>query len=115
MAELLERLEDEALRVPGVHRVGDPASRAAGISCLVVEGVEAEPVLLGLDRRGVSVHSGSACSAESLEPSPVLAAMGRDADHSLRLSTGWSSTEGDVARFGACFPEVVSSLRALRT
>ena len=37
---------------------------------------ELKPVLLGLDAAGVSVHSGSSCSSESLEPSPVLEAMG---------------------------------------
>jgi cysteine desulfurase len=114
-AALLMELEAAALEIDGVISVGDRASRAAGICCLVVDGVEAEPVLIGLDRAGVSVHSGSACAAESLEPSPVLAAMGLDADRSLRLSTGWSSTETEVERFCGSFGEVISSLRALRT
>jgi cysteine desulfurase len=83
--------------------------------CLGVHGVEAEPVLIGLDRAGIAVHSGSACASESIEPSPVLAAMGVDASHSLRLSVGWSTTEADVAAFGAAFPAVVAGLRALRS
>jgi cysteine desulfurase len=77
--------------------------------CLGVEGVEAEPILLGLDQRGVAVHSGSA-----LAPSPILAAMGVDADHSLRVSVGWSSVREDVDTFLAAFPAVVDRLRALR-
>ena len=66
--------------VDGVAVVGpsDPALRLPHLVCLGVAGVEAEPVLIGLDRRGVAVHSGSACSSESIEPSPVLAAMGVD-------------------------------------
>ena len=82
------------------------------VRCFVVEGVEAEPVLLGLDRYGVSVHSGSACSSESLERSEVLAAMGVDEDHSLRVSVGWSSTDDDVDAFLAAFPKVLGELRA---
>ena len=82
--------------------------------CLGVHGVEAEPVLIGLDRAGVAVHSGSACSSESIEPSPVLEAMGVDASHSLRVSVGWSTNEEDVAAFGAAFTEVVAGLRSLR-
>ena len=81
--------------------------------CLSVAGVEAEPVLLGLDAAGVAVHSGSACSSESLEPSPVLEAMGVDAERSLRVSVGWSTTAVDVEAFCAALPEVVARLRAL--
>jgi cysteine desulfurase len=102
--------------VNGVALVGDPDpdGRLPHIACLGVAGVEAEPVVIGLDRAGIAVHSGSACSSESLEPSPVLEAMGVDASRSLRLSVGWSSTDADVAAFGLAFPDVVRGLRALR-
>jgi cysteine desulfurase len=103
-----------ALAVDGVAQLGDPAARLPHLVCLAVEGVEAEPVLLGLDQRGVAVHSGSSCSSETLEPSPVLAAMGVDAERSLRPSVGWSTTDADIAAFATAFPEVVSKLRALR-
>jgi cysteine desulfurase len=109
-----DRLADVALSVAGVTQVGDPVERVPHLVCLTVAGVEAEPVLLGLDRRGVAAHSGSACSSESLEPSPVLAAMGVDADHSLRLSVGWSTTNEDLAAFEAAFEPVVAGLRDLR-
>jgi cysteine desulfurase len=79
-----------------------------------VHGVEAEPVLIGLDRAGVAVHSGSACSSESIEPSPVLEAMGVDPSHSLRVSVGWSTTDTDIAAFATAFADVVAGLRALR-
>ncbi len=103
-----------ATAVPGVVRYGDPEARLPHLVCLGIAGVEAEPVLLGLDQRGVAVHSGSSCSSELLEPSPVLAAMGVDAERSLRVSVGWSSTRSDVEQFAVAFPEVVGSLRALR-
>jgi cysteine desulfurase len=41
--------------------------------------------------------------------------MGVDADHSLRVSVGWNTTETDIDRFAAVFPEVVARLRALRS
>jgi cysteine desulfurase len=88
--------------------------RLPALLCLGVHGVEAEPVLIGLDRAGVAVHSGSACSSESIEPSPVLEAMGVDASHSLRVSVGWSTTDEDVAAFARAFADVVAGLRALR-
>ncbi len=130
-AELVEdeRLDEEADRAraldrsdrdrrrsrsTGVERFGDPDRRLPHLVCIGIEGVEAEPVLLSLDQRGIAVHSGSSCSSEALEPSPVLIAMGVAADQSLRVSVGWSTTPADVDAFVGAFPEVVAKLRALR-
>jgi cysteine desulfurase len=112
----LDTLTEAALAVDGVEIVGPaaPEDRLPYLICLGVHGVEAEPVLIGLDRAGVAVHSGSACSSESIEPSPVLEAMGADPSHSLRVSVGWSTTDADCAAFAAAFPRVVGDLRALR-
>jgi cysteine desulfurase len=103
-----------ASAVDGVVPYGDVDRRVPHIVCLGVAGVEAEAVLLGLDQAGISAHSGSACSSESLEPSPVLAAMGVEAERSLRVSVGWSTTEADVDAFCRAFPSVVGRLRSLR-
>ena len=102
-----------ALDVADVVPFGDPVDRVPHIICLGVAGVEAEPVLLGLDQAGVAVHSGSSCSSESLEPSPVLQAMGVDGERSLRVSVGWSTTAADVDAFAAAFGGVVRRLRDL--
>ena len=99
----------------GVVAYGDTSVRLPHIVCLGVEGVEAEAVLLGLDQAGVAAHSGSACSSESLEPSPVLEAMGVDAERSLRVSVGWSTTDDDIDAFVDALPGVVTRLRALGT
>jgi cysteine desulfurase len=101
----------------GVERFGDPdpRGRLPHLLCFGVEGVEAEPILLALDQRGIAVHSGSACSSELLEPSPVLAAMGVDADHSLRASVGWNTTVDDVDRFVDSLPTIIDRFRQMRT
>jgi cysteine desulfurase len=113
---LTDRLARETLStVPGVERFGDAVESLPHLVCLGVAGVEAEPILLALDQHGVAVHSGSSCSSETLEPSPVLAAMGVDADHSLRASVGWSSTDADIDAFLGTFPGIVQRLRGLRT
>jgi cysteine desulfurase len=112
----IDRLLSAALGVAGVEVLGDDHAegRLPHLVCLGIAGVEAEPVVIGLDRAGIAVHSGSACSSEALEPSPVLAAMGVDAERSLRISVGWSTTEEDVDAFAASFGPVVEGLRALR-
>jgi len=114
-AALLRKLRRTALSIDGVTPYGpdDESSRLPGLLCVGVAGVEAEPVLIGLDRAGVSAHSGSSCSSESLEPSPVLEAIGADADHSLRFTAGWSTSEEDVRLASDALPEVIAKLRAL--
>ena len=111
---LTGRALDAALALPGVVAYGDTNARLPYLVCMGVGGVEAEAVVLGLDQAGIAVHSGSACSSESLEPSPVLEAMGVDAERSLRISVGWSTTDGDIDAFCTALPQVVDRLRALR-
>lgn len=110
---LTQRVLAGAAGVDGLPVYGDPVGRLPHIVCLGVEGVEPQAVLLGLDQAGVAAHSGSACSSAALEPSPVLAAMGVDAHRSLRVSTGWDTTDADVDALLAALPEVVGRLRAL--
>jgi cysteine desulfurase len=108
-----QRLLTAATSIPGVVRFGgDP--RLPHIVCVGISDVEAEAVLLGLDQAGIAANSGSACSSESLEPSPVLQAMGVDAERSLRFSVGWSTTEADVDAAVDALPRVIERLRALR-
>jgi cysteine desulfurase len=87
--------------------------RVPHLVCLGVDGVEPQAVLLGLDRAGIAAHSGSACSSEALEPSPVLEAMGVDAHRSLRLSVGWSTTPADVDAALDALPRILTDLRSL--
>jgi cysteine desulfurase len=114
-AAQMERLRAAALAIPGVEAYGpkDARGRLPSLLCLGIDGVEAEAVLIGLDQAGVAAHSGSACSSELLEPSPVLAAMGVNAERSLRLSVGWSTTDRDVDLAMRALPRVIDHLRAL--
>ncbi len=67
-----------------------------------------------LDRLGFATHSGSACSSEADEPSPVLEALGLDGNHSLRISVGWNTTQASVDALLAVVPEVLAGLRSLK-
>lgn len=60
-----------------------------------------EDMLLALDLAGIAASSGSACASGSLDPSHVLLAMGLSLDAalgSLRLTTGYETTDEDIAR-----------------
>ncbi len=110
--DLINRAASVLTAVDGVQRFG--SGELPGLLCIGVAGVEAEPILLSLDQHGIAVHSGSSCSSEMLEPSPVLEAMHVDAQHSLRISAGWNTTDADVDKFLRLFPVVIEKLRSLR-
>lgn len=110
-----DRIRSWASGRDDVHLLGDPELAVGHLVCLGLDGVEPQPVLLGLDQRGVAAHSGSSCSSEAFEPSPVLAAMGVDAQRSLRLSVGWSTRPEEVEHALGTLEEVLGELRRLRS
>ena len=78
--------------------------------------IEGEGVLINLDLNGIAVSTGSACSSGTLEPSPVILALGRDlelARGSIRFSFGKGNTEDDVDRLLEVLPQAVERLRKL--
>ena len=108
-------LEGLCARVPNLFVNGDPARKVAGNCHVGFPGVEAEALLVALDRAGVCAAAGSSCSSGATEPSHVLAAMGiahDDALASVRLSLGFASTPADVERALDVIPAAVGRLRA---
>lgn len=68
-------------------------------------GVNAEDLLLFFDLEGICASSGAACSSGANKPSAVLLAMGFDAQqaqNTIRLSLGKSTTLQDVERLVSC-------------
>jgi cysteine desulfurase len=87
----------------GGVRTGAEASLPNFATCAFADR-RGEDLLLALDLAGVSASSGSACASGSLDPSHVLLAMGLSLDAalgSLRLTTGYSTTDDEVAHAGA--------------
>lgn len=103
-----------AARVPGCFVNGDPERKVAGNCHVGVPGVEAETLLVALDRDGVCAAAGSSCTSGATEPSHVLAAMGLPRDAalaSIRLSFGYRSTDADVDTALDVIPRAVEQLR----
>ena len=117
VAALGERLLAELLAgVPDTRLNGDLNRRVGSIVNVCFTGVDGEAVLHELDRAGIQVSTGSACSSAETGPSHVLLAMGLDAEDahaSVRFSLGESTTEEEVARIGEVTPPIVERLRAL--
>jgi cysteine desulfurase len=109
IAELRARI---AAAVPDVEVTGDPEDRLPHVltfSCLYVDG---EALVTALDAEGFAVSSGSACTASTLRPSHVLAAMGVLTHGNVRVSLGRTTTYDEVDRFAGVLPGVVSRIRA---
>ncbi len=103
-------------RIPDVGLNGHPRRRLPNNVNVSFEGVEAEPLLIGLDLAGVAASSQSACSSASLEPSHVLTALGMSREAamgSLRLSLGRDTTDEDVGTVLDVLPRVVGELRSM--
>ncbi|MBC7374399.1 MAG: aminotransferase class V-fold PLP-dependent enzyme, partial [Frankiales bacterium] len=105
---LIQRIRTEVVRtVVDVDVVGDPDNRLPHLVTLSFPYADGEALTRALDREGFAVSSGSSCSASTLEPSHVLAAMGLLTHGNLRVSLGADTTEQDVERFLAVLPRVL--------
>ncbi len=101
-----------AERVSDVDVVGDPIARVPHLLTCSVLYVDGETLTLELDRAGIAVASGSACSASSETPSHVLAAMGALTHGNLRMGLTRTSTQSDVDALLTALPPVVDRIRA---
>lgn len=112
---LVEQVRRTAAGIPGVDLVGDPVDRLPHVLTCSVLYVDGESIVHELDRRGIAVASGSACTSSTLEPSHVLAAMGALTHGNIRVTLPLEAVSptraGDVARLVAELPGVLTGLR----
>jgi len=73
--------------------------------------VDGERLLNSLLSKGFAVDSGSACNAANLEPSHVLAAMGKLTQGNIRLTIHHSVTPEEVDGLLRAIEESVAELR----
>ncbi len=115
LAALRDRLEAAAREIPGSQVAGAGAERVCNTLNVAFEGCDGETLLVALDLAGVAVSTGSACSSGSLEPSPVLLAMGYPpalARGAIRFSLWRGTTAADIDEVCRLLPHVVARTRA---
>ncbi|MBK8469616.1 MAG: aminotransferase class V-fold PLP-dependent enzyme [Actinomycetales bacterium] len=115
---LIERVRVAVAAIADSDLPGDPDDRLPHVltcSFLLADG---EALVTELDRRGFAVASGSACTASTLEPSHVLAAMGALTHGNIRLTLPLQAVypgvdrSADVEDFAAALPDAVAAVRA---
>jgi len=114
----LRDLFEESLlqRLPHLYINGKRDQRLPNTSNIAFDFVEAEAILMRLDRAGICASSGSACTTGSLDPSHVLSAMGLTparARSCVRFSFSHYTTEADVEYALKIIPPMIEELRAM--
>ncbi len=113
LRDLWNRVSEE---IPDVTLNGHPVRRTPNTANISFPRIEGESALMMLDRSGIALSTGSACSSEDLEPSPVLKAMGVDtinARGALRFSLGQSTTKEQIDTVMDHLPGIIERLRAM--
>ena len=111
---MLEQAIVDGLQDTIVNGLG--AERIEGTSNIAFVGLEAESILLMLSERGVCASAGAACSSGSMDPSPVLRAMGLPPEisyGSIRFGLSRETTEDEIGAAARIVVEAVSRLASL--
>jgi cysteine desulfurase len=119
--ERVEKLADSLRngieeKIPRVVFNGHPEKRVKNTLNVAFPGLEAEAILLALATKGISVSTGSACSSESEEVSPVLLSIGlrpEIARSCVRMSLGRFNTEEHIQTVLRELPDIISKLRQI--
>jgi len=101
--------------IDGIQLTGARDARLDNHASFVIDGADAEGLLIALDLAGVAASSGSACASGSNRPSHVLAAIGltpAQAAGALRFSLGRSTTTADIDFVVEKLPEIVRRVRS---
>lgn len=115
--KLRDYLMDEILKnIPSSYLNGSKEFRLPHNANLSFGGIEGESLLMLLDREGIAVSTGSACSSASLELSHVLKAIGLSPElshSSIRFTLGEETTKKEIDFVLKVLIEKVEKLREI--
>ena len=117
VAEKRDRLERRILEsIDETYVNGRTDLRVPNTTNIGFARLEAEAILLLLSEQNICASAGAACSSGSLEPSPVLRAMGIDdriAHGAIRFSLSKFTGDEEIDRALAVLPAIINKLRAV--
>ena len=114
--KLRDALLNKILRIKGARLNGSREKRIYNNINISFDSIEGESLVMLLDKAGIAASTGSACSSNKLEPSPVLKAIGlsdMEAHGSLRITLGHENTEKEIDYTAKKINESVEKLRRL--
>ncbi len=111
--KLRKALEQGLAQIPSATVFAQNAERLPNTVQFGVRGFDGETLLMQLDRMGIAVSSGSACTSGKTEPSHVLKAMGVPEElalSSVRVSFGRDNTIADVEKLLQALGEIIDTI-----
>lgn len=112
LRDALERMLQE--RASPIVVNGKSADRLPNTLNISFPGVDGEALLVALDLEGIACSLGSACASGSIEPTPILVAMGLTPEvyrSAVRLTLSHLNTEQEIEAAALKIAEVVQYLR----
>jgi cysteine desulfurase len=116
VAALGDRLE-AGLVALGARIHGADRPRIGGTVNAAFPGASGESLVIALDLAGIAASTGAACTSGSVQPSPVLLALGyppEQAREAIRFSLGRSTTADEIERVLTILPGLVERARRHR-
>jgi len=114
VAALGDRLEAGLRAIDGVRIHGAGTPRIGGTINAGFAGARGESIVIALDLAGIAASTGAACTSGSVQPSPVLLALGLGPDQAreaVRFSLGRSTTADDIDAVLERLPPIVARAR----
>lgn len=111
LSRLKQRLEQGLKKLPAVTIFSEHVERLPNTLMFGIAGTDGEMTVMELDRKGIAVSSGSACSSQDKDPSHVLMAMGIASDlarSAIRVSLGPDNTSEEIAQFLNALYQIVT-------
>ena len=106
------QLRDSFAQIPDVDIAGSLDSSLAHLLSVSFMNCNGEELLRGIQDDGFSVDSGSACTADNLEPSHVLAAMGVLTHGNIRITIHPDTTQAEIDSLISSVKKNVERLRS---
>lgn len=116
VAALRDRLERSILQNDRCTVLGDPSNRLPNTTNIAFDGLDGEAILHHLNRAGIAVSLGSACSSGAMEPSHVLRAMQVPAGSlhgAVRFSLSHETTAEEIDQVVRALPDILARLRGM--
>jgi cysteine desulfurase len=114
LRSLKDFLEARLKTLAEVTIFAQQAPRLPNTVLFSVARVEGDALVMALDKQGIALSSGSACSSSSGEPSAVLTAMGVDSEvarTAVRVSLGKQNTQAELEQFFDVLQHVIADFR----
>jgi cysteine desulfurase len=106
------QLRESFALIPDVDIAGSLDSSMAHLLSVSFMNCNGEELLRGIQSDGFSVDSGSACTADNLQPSHVLAAMGVLTHGNIRITIHPETTQAEIDALIASVKKNVERLRS---